>query len=63
MTAPRFMALPVLRCDVCRDELVMGADCQRCARAKATRVAARRKREAEYWLDYAADRSERRLVQ
>lgn len=58
-TGTRILALPVLRCDTCGDDQVHGTPCQWCARAKETRAEQRRRRTAEYWLDYAADRSER----
>ena len=55
----RILALPVLACAACGDAVVYGAACQWCARAKETRATMRRRRAAEYWIDYAADRSER----
>lgn len=55
----RILALPVLRCAACGDDVLHGAACQWCARAKESRATMRRRRAAEYWIEYAADRSER----
>jgi hypothetical protein len=59
----RVMALPVLACERCGDEMVMGVPCRRCARHRKRRRLINRHRSAEYWNKWAYLNAERQETQ